>query len=103
MSKKETYICSDCLFIGSPSISVGRLFVEFIVNLIFFGFSPVFSKVRHCPDCGRHSMVLVESEAGQEAMKKHQDQGRGGITAETSRTTNQAKAEEEYTKLRMQR
>jgi len=75
MNELESHICTECLFTGEPHLSLGRLFVEFFANLLILGGgSPMFEKVRHCPECRSHSMVLITSEAGQIAVaesKKH--------------------------------
>ena len=70
MNATPTHICTECFFTGEPSLSVGRLSIEFIVNfLIGNGWGvPFFEKVRHCPECGSHSMVLMPSESGQNAL-----------------------------------
>lgn len=66
----QTHICTECYFTGEPNLSVGRLSIEFIVNfLIGNGWGvPFFEKVRHCPECGSHSMVLMTSESGQNVL-----------------------------------
>jgi len=71
----ENHICTNCLFIGQPSISIGRLLLEFFLNFIS-GVSGVqlFDKVRHCPACGDHSMVLCTSPAGETALEKQRNQ-----------------------------
>ena len=70
MNEFETHICTECFFTGDPDLSVGRLSFEFILNFLLGsgGGVPLFQKVRHCPECRRHSMVLITSEAGQIAL-----------------------------------
>jgi hypothetical protein len=70
----KDHICTDCLFIGQPSISIGRLVLEFFLNFIG-GVSgvQVFDKVRHCPNCGSHSMVLYTSSAGETALERQRN------------------------------
>jgi len=70
MNEPETHICTECYFAGEPNLSVGRLSIEFIVNfLLGNGWGvPFFEKVRHCPECGSHAMVLMTSESGQNAL-----------------------------------
>jgi len=72
MNKTETHICTECYSTGEPSLSVGRLSIEFVVNFLIGtgGGVPFFQKVRHCPECGSHSMVLMMSELGQKALTK---------------------------------
>lgn len=72
MNETQTHICTECYFVGEPNLSVGRLSIEFIVNfLIGNGWGvPFFEKVRHCPECGSHSMVLITPESGQNALTK---------------------------------
>jgi hypothetical protein len=104
VNEKPKQICSECLFTGEPQISIGRLLVEFILNLLFVGGVPLFQKVRHCPECGGHSMVAVTSKAGQIAeeklmnVKKDQQQAIGQEQRRTSVHT-----EHEYTRIRIQR
>lgn len=69
-NEQPKQICTECLYTGDPSISLGRVFVEFILNLLFVGGTPVFHSVRHCPACSNHSMVAISSEAGQNALVK---------------------------------
>jgi hypothetical protein len=70
MNETQTQICTECYFTGEPNLSVGRLSIEFLVNfLIGNGWGvPFFVNVRHCPECGSHSMVLMTSESGQNAL-----------------------------------
>jgi hypothetical protein len=69
MNENETHICTECLFIGEPHLSIGRLFTEFFANLLTgVSGAQLFQKVRHCPACGSHSMVLMSSEVGQNAL-----------------------------------
>jgi len=51
-------------------LSYGRLLIEFFINLISITDVPLFQRVRHCPKCGGHSMVSMESEAGQSALEE---------------------------------
>lgn len=90
MNETETHICTECLFIGEPHLSLGRLFIEFFANLLTgVGGVPLFQKVRHCPKCGSHSMVPIESEAGNAAITRLNEEGQdrpkptdsGGATA----------------------
>lgn len=76
MEKEKSHICTECFFTGWPKISVGRLLVEFFTNLIFYTNVPFFQKVRHCPKCGGHSMVSIETEAGQRALEKQKEKDR---------------------------
>jgi hypothetical protein len=70
-NKNENKICTECLYVGVPSLSILRLWVEFVIN--FFLSSTginIFEKVRHCPKCGQHSMVPLESEGGRTALSE---------------------------------
>ena len=77
MTEHITYICTDCLFTGKPCLSVGRLVIELVVN--FFICDPIgtqiYQRVRHCPECGSHAMVSIESEAGQKALSELKEKG----------------------------
>jgi hypothetical protein len=70
MNETESNICTECFYTGEPSLSTGRLFIEFLANFLAGsgGGVPLFQKVRHCPECGSHSMVLITSESGQNAL-----------------------------------
>ena len=70
MNETESHICTECLYTGEPHLSIGRLFIEFLANFLAGsgGGVPLFQKVRHCPECGSHSMVLITSESGQNAL-----------------------------------
>ena len=70
MNKTESHICTECLFTGEPNLSIGRLFIEFFANFLAGSRVgvPLFQKVRHCPECGSHSMVMITSESGQNAL-----------------------------------
>ncbi|WP_223908707.1 hypothetical protein [Geobacter sp. AOG1] len=76
MEKEKSHICTECFFTGTPKVSVGRLLTEFFTNLIFYTNVPFFQKVRHCPECGGHSMVSIETEAGRIALEKNKGRGR---------------------------
>jgi len=70
VTERKAQICTECLFTGQPRLSYRRLLIEFFINLILITDVPLFQKVRHCPKCGGHSMVSMESEAGQTALEK---------------------------------
>jgi hypothetical protein len=78
MTEKSSHICTKCHFIGTPRLSVGRLFIEFFINLFISSSVPIFEKIRHCPDCGTHSMVSIASEAGENALAARSKEDRGG-------------------------
>jgi hypothetical protein len=70
MNENESHICKECLFTGEPNLSIGRLSIEFFTNFLAgSGVGvPLFQKVRHCPECGSHTMELMRSESGQNAL-----------------------------------
>jgi len=70
VTERKPQICTECLFTGQPRLSYGRLLIECFINLILITGVPLFQKVRHCPKCGGHSMVSMESEAGESALEK---------------------------------
>lgn len=105
MTEKSSHICTECFYTGAPSLSIGRLFIEFIANLLVDGGGlPLFQKVRHCPECGSHSMVTLESEAGLIALatknEKHEAQS---SQSERIQLHAPPKSDEEYTRIRLQR
>lgn len=103
-SERPKEICTECFFTGQPNISLGRLFIEFLLNLLFIGGAPLFQKVRHCPECGSHSMVAVTSEAGQAAIEKQnkiQQDEKPGHNHENFKSSSHNDLE--YTRTRMQR
>lgn len=104
MINKESRICTDCLFLGTPSISIGRLIIEFFLNLFFPANMPIFEKVTHCPDCGKHTMVSVESEAGKTAITRLNEEGRNRPShTDTGGSPSSSKIEEEILRSRLQR
>jgi len=105
MNVSKIHICTECLFTGEPSLSFGRLFVEFIANLLVGTCgAPLFQKVRHCPECGSHSMVLITSEAGQIALTKHKEIGEEPPKQmDMDQFHKSSKADDEYMRIRLQR
>jgi len=64
----------------------------------------MFHKVRHCPECGSHSMVSLESEAGQVASAKRNENHE--IQTKQSDRENLhtvSKSDDEYMRIRLQR
>lgn len=64
----------------------------------------MFQKVRHCPECGSHSMVPIESEAGQDASAKRNENHE--IQTKQSDRENLhtvSKSDDEYMRIRLQR
>lgn len=102
----ESLICTECLFTGAPEISFGRLVIEFLLNLIVLGNGsgiPIFDRVRHCPDCGGHSMVSIESEGGQTAITRLNKDGRDrSRPIDSGRSPAHSKLEEEIIRSRLQ-
>jgi hypothetical protein len=85
-------------------MSFGRLIVEFILGLLFGVGVPLFQKVRHCPECGSHSMVADTSEAGQVATEKLKDvkKDQPQETGQEQSTTS-VESDHEYSRICMQR
>ena len=64
----------------------------------------MFQKVRHCPECGSHSMVSIESEAGQVALAKRNENHEIQTKLNDSGKLHTAsKNDDEYMRIRLQR
>jgi len=104
MTEKPSHICTECLSTGTPSISYGRLFIEFITNLFLSSSVPFYQKVRHCSECGSHSIVSIESEAGDITSAKRTENNEIQTKQndrEDLRTAS--KSDDEYMRIRLQR
>lgn len=105
MEEIKTHICTDCMYTGEPHISLGRLFIEFFANLLTgVGGVSLFQKVRHCPECGKHSMVPIETEAGKLALSKRNENLEIN-SKQNSRDPSHAPSnrDDEYMRIRQQR
>ncbi len=61
-----------------------------------------FQKVRHGPDCGRDSMVSIESEAGRNPLRRLNEEGRElPRPTDRARMLTESEIEAEYTEIHL--